>query len=42
LKSESVGHPRCHHPRRRMIQYSEAPVMKSKSRSVLDTRLREV
>jgi hypothetical protein len=27
----------CHHPRKRMIQYSRAVAMKSRSRGVLDT-----
>jgi hypothetical protein len=30
----------CHHPRRRMIQYSEESVIDPRSRGVLDTRLR--
>jgi hypothetical protein len=29
-----------HHPRRRMIQYSEMPAMESRTRGVLDARLR--
>src|SRR6476469_7100892 len=32
--------PSCHHPRMRVIQYSEAPVIESKSCGVLDTRMR--
>src|SRR5882757_1407117 len=32
--------PNRHRPRRRAIQYSEASVMESKGRGVLDTRLR--
>src|SRR5258705_13536969 len=31
-----------HHPRKRMIQYSETPAMESKSRGVLDTPLEPV
>jgi len=32
----------CHHPRRRVIQYSGTPVMESKGRGVLDTPLEPV
>jgi hypothetical protein len=32
----------CHHPRKRMIQYSETPAMESKSCGVLDTPLEPV
>ncbi len=45
LKFECVAmgrnapHSSRHHPRKRVIQYSEAPMMKSKSRGVLDTPL---
>jgi hypothetical protein len=31
--------PRCHHPRKRMIQYSRAGAIKSRGRGVLDTPL---
>jgi hypothetical protein len=34
-----VASPSCHHPRKRVIQYSETSVMEWRGRGVLDTPL---